>query len=217
MPSIELIRKIDALDPSLKDVLYTFIEEIEKSREQAVSKTEFNELKDIVKNLGIKVGDLTITVKELAEAQSKTEKSLQKLIKDHEVTRKQLGGLDKNVGFHLENTGYKALPALLKKDYGLIVEELKRDFLKNRKGEDVEVNILGKASRDGKDYLIIGEAKCHLSHNDIKHFIKSRIKGFEGLYKEEIFPLLITHMVTSPGVRDYAEEKGVALYYSYQF
>ena len=33
----------------------------------------------------------------------------------------------------------------------------------------------------------------------------------------KIFPVLVTHMVTARDVPDYAQERGVALYLSYQF
>ena len=246
MPSIELIKKLDALDAPLKYALYDLIGEVEKNREEAVTKREFNELNNTVSDLAVKMGELSIAqkelieaqkqtdiavkelteaqkqtdiiLKELAEAQKKTEASLQRQEKEHEKTRKQVGGLEKNVAFRLEDMSYRALPDLLEKDYGLIVKgEIKRDFLKNKKGEDVEVNITGRGYKDGKEYLIVGESKCHLSGNDINHFIKSRLKPFKEVYGEDIFPLLITYMVTSPSVRDYAKTEGLALYYSYQF
>ena len=270
MPSISLIRKLDSLDPSLKVVLYDLIEEIERNREESVTKVEFKELKDIVSDLSVNMGKLIVaqkntdesikelrdsqkktdesikelrdsqkelveaqkktdeTVKELVEAQKKTDESikelrdsqkelveaqkkteweLQKLVKEHGFTRKQLGGLDKDVAFHLEDMSYKALPSLLKRDYGLIVKgELKRDYLPDRKGEEIEINILGRGVKDGNVYLIIGESKCQLTDKDIDHFIKSRLKRFEGVYKEEIFPLIITYMVRSPKVREHAKK-----------
>ena len=281
MPSISLIRKLDSLDPSLKVVLYDLIEEIERNREESVTKVEFKELKDIVSDLSVNMGKLIVaqkntdesikelrdsqkktdesikelrdsqkelveaqkktdeTVKELVEAQKKTDESikelrdsqkelveaqkkteweLQKLVKEHGFTRKQLGGLDKDVAFHLEDMSYKALPSLLKRDYGLIVKgELKRDYLPDRKGEEIEINILGRGVKDGNVYLIIGESKCQLTDKDIDHFIKSRLKRFEGVYKEEIFPLIITYMVRSPKVREHAKKAGIPVYYSYQF
>jgi hypothetical protein len=38
----------------------------------------------------------------------------------------------------------------------------------------------------------------------------------EGVFKE-MFPVLITHMITSGGVGTYVKNKGIALYYSYDF
>jgi len=99
------------------------------------------------------------------------------------------------------NKSYKALPELLKRDFNIkIKEKLIRKYLTDIKGREMEVNIFGKASRDEKDILIIGEGKCHLSKNDIEHFIKSRLRKLQGLYKEEIFPVMVTHMTTGMDV-----------------
>ncbi|OQA16748.1 MAG: hypothetical protein BWY64_02460 [bacterium ADurb.Bin363] len=176
------------------------------------------ELVEAQKKTDESIKELRDSQKELVEAQKKTEWELQKLVKEHGFTRKQLGGLDKDVAFHLEDMSYKALPSLLKRDYGLIVKgELKRDYLPDRKGEEIEINILGRGVKDGNVYLIIGESKCQLTDKDIDHFIKSRLKRFEGVYKEEIFPLIITYMVRSPKVREHAKKAGIPVYYSYQF
>ena len=37
-----------------------------------------------------------------------------------------------------------------------------------------------------------------------------------GVY-EEIFPIVVTYMISNPDVEEYAKEKGIALYYSYDF
>ena len=56
----------------------------ERIREAHVTKEDFSELKNIVK--------------ELAEAQKRTEECLRKLIEEHRETRRQLGGLSGTVG-----------------------------------------------------------------------------------------------------------------------
>ena len=57
------------------------------------------------------------------------------LAKEHLETRRQLGGLAMTVGYTLENEAYKALPALLKRDYGLLVEgRLKRSHVTVKEG-----------------------------------------------------------------------------------
>lgn len=41
-----------------------------------------------------------------------------------------------------------------------------------------------------------------------------QIKPFAGVFPN-IFPVLITYMISSPDVEDYAKEQNIALYYSY--
>ena len=157
------------------------------------------------------------TVAELAEAQRRTEESLQKLIEDHQETRRQLGGLAMAVGYGLENQAYRALPQLLARDFGIEVKgRLLRRYVKDREGRDVEVNIIGEALRNGERIVIVGEGKSQLSKNGVDDFVRKKLKRLEGVLGP-IFPVLVTHMISSPDVEDYARERGIALYYSYDF
>jgi len=62
--------------------------------------------------------------------------------------------------------------------------------------------------------IIVGEGKCQLSKNLVDEFIRKKIKRLEGVY-EEIFPLIVTYMISEPDVETYLKEKGIALYYSF--
>ena len=156
-------------------------------------------------------------IEELAEAQKRTEEELQNLIKEHSVTRKQLGGLSNTVGYILENEAIKALPQLLSTSYNMQIKgQLKRQFVQDRQGNYIEVNIIGEALKNGKTFTIIGESKTQLSRRGIDEFIRKKLNRLQGVY-DNIFPLLVTHMITSPDVEAYAKEKGIALFYSYEF
>lgn len=163
-------------------------------------------------------------VKELAEAQKRTEEALrllalshEKLAEDHRETRRQLGGLAATVGYRLEDEAYRELPGLLARDYGLTVEgRLKRRFVTDNRGRKIEVHIIGEALRDGERVTIVGESKSQLSKNDVDRFIKNKLKKLEGVYPA-LFPMLVTYMISEPEAENYAREKGVALYYSYDF
>ena len=164
-----------------------------------------------------RIDRLEETVQRLAEAQCRTEEELRALATEHRKTREQLGGLSMTIGYVLENEAFKALPELLKKDHGLVVEgRLKRDYLKDKRGRAIEVNILGRAKRDGEEFTILGEAKSQLSKGDIDRFIKRKLKPLEEVLGK-VFPILVTHMVSSPEVKDYAAQMGIPLYFSYEF
>jgi len=287
--SIALIRKLEEVEPRLREVLFAILEEIERQREETVTKKEFNELKEIVKELAEaqkrteqrveelaeaqkrteqRVEELAEAqkrteerltrlekvveelaeaqkrteerltrlekvveelaqaqkrteerVEELAQAQKRTEKELQKLIKEHAKTREQVGGLSITVGYVLENEAMKALPALLEQEFGLKLEgRLVRKFVRDKKGKPIEVNIIGKAVKNGHRVIVIGEAKAQLSKNKVSEFLRKTLKRLEGVFKEEFFPILITHMVTQPDVEEYAVNQGIKrIYYSYEF
>jgi len=215
--SVALIRKLEEIEPRLRGVLFAILEEIEQ-REETVTKKEFNELKQIVKELAQAQKRTEQRVEELAQAQKLTEQELQKLIKEHAKTREQVGGLSSTVGYILENEAMKALPTLLAQEFGLKIEgRFVRKFVKDKKGRPIEVNIIGEAVKNSKKIVIIGQSKLRLSKGDILEFLRDKIIPFEEIF-EEIFPILITHMITQPDVEEYAYKNGIKrVYYSYEF
>ncbi|QCQ21358.1 chordopoxvirus fusion protein [Desulfoglaeba alkanexedens] len=155
-------------------------------------------------------------LEELAEAQKTTEKEIASLSRALKETRKEVGGLSHTIGYTLENEAFKALPSLLKAEFGLEVEgKLKRDFLKDSKGQEIEVNILGKARKDGQELVIVGESKSQLSRKDIDSFLR-RLNFLESAIPGDKFCLFITHMAR-PETVVYAREKGIRVYFSYEF
>ena len=175
------------------------------------------ELAEAQKRTEARVEELTRSQKELAEAQKRTESALAKLAERLDDTNKQLGGLAITVGFTLENEAYRALPVLLERDHQLkLTEPLRRDYLADAKGRDLEVNILGRGIHGSDPVWIIGEAKAQLSKNEVDRFIRNRVEPLKPVCGK-VFPILVAHMVSSRDVPEYARQRGVALYLSYQF
>ena len=220
----DFLRKIEKLDPEIKDVLYPMVEVLEKPHEESVTRIEFDDLKEIIKDLAIAQERTELRLEELAKAQERTEKRLEELIKvvktlaeGQKQIREELGGLSTTVGYTLENEAYKKLPALLEKDFGIqIKQRLIRKYITDNKGKANEVNIFGHGVKHGKEVTIIGEAKAQLSNNKVDDFLRKKVKQLDGLF-EEVFLVLVTHMITSPEVEEYAKNKGIVLYYSYDF
>lgn len=162
-------------------------------------------------------------IEELAQAQARTEARLERLITvveemQREIVdiRRQLGGLAHAVGFQLEDRAYFSLPRLLEEEFGIKVKErLVRKIIKTYKGEVMEINIIGKAEKDGKEIYIVGEAKANLSIRHIVDFV-DRLKDIKETLKEEVFPILVTYM-TDLETEEYAKSKNIRLYYSYEF
>jgi DNA repair exonuclease SbcCD ATPase subunit len=163
-----------------------------------------------------RVEQLTISVKELTENQKKLEERLIKVEEGLKLTRKEVGGLAHTVGYSLEDRAYKSLPKLLKKDFNIDIEEkLIRTYLELGKEKFIEVNIFGKGKQKDKQVVIIGEGKSQLKKTDVDKFLKM-IEMIKGSFAEKIIPIMITYQ-TLPQVDRYAEEKGVKIYYSYDF
>jgi hypothetical protein len=245
--SMKVIRQLETVEPQLRNVLISIVDELE----QSVTSADFSELKEIVRDLAStqklavsEVGALKVAVAEmvgaqketnqrlaefskktderfaeLAVAQKKTEKALQDLTKDHSKTKEQLGGISHTVGYVLENEAYKFLPAMLKREFGLDVKgRLLRDFVKDNRGNEIEVNILGQATRKRSRFVIVGESKSQLSKNKVSEFLNKKLKRLEGIFDDELFPILVTHMKSEPDVDAFAAQKGIKrVYYSYEF
>jgi len=153
-------------------------------------------------------------IKELTEAQRKTEESLKKLIEDHSKTREKLEGLSHSFGYLLEDRAMKSLPKILKRKYNIKpVGNFVRDyFIIN--GEHVEINIFGKVKKGNKEYILIGEAKSQVTKKAIDKFLKKCDKISRRFSKETI-KVFISY-IFPPGIKEYAEEKGIVLIPSYE-
>ena len=212
--------------------------EIYENLAQTVTREEFNELKEIVReqgeNLKIltqrvdqltedvriltqRVDQLTQRVDQLTEDVRKLTGEMKKMKDDLKEVKRQVGGLSITVGYTLENQAYRHLPKLLLRDYGLeLLEPLVRTFVRDQKNRPIEVNIFGKGRRNGTEVVILGEAKAQLSKKDVDRFLRRKVKPLEAIFPEK-FLVLVAHMVSAPEVEDYARQKDIALYYSYQF
>ncbi len=212
--------------------------EIYENLAQTVTREEFNELKEIVReqgeNLKIltqrvdqltedvrqltkRVDQLTQRVDQLTEDVRQLTGEMKKMKDDLKDVRKQVGGLSITVGYTLENEAYRYLPKLLRRDHGLeVLEPLIRTFVKDHRGRPLEVNIFGKARQNDHELVILGEAKAQLSKRDVDRFLRRKVKPLETVFPEK-FLVLVTHMISDPEVEEYVRDKGIALYYSYQF
>jgi len=195
------------------------VEATHESQKELVKASDFNELKNIVKELGIKVGELAeaqkrteLKVEELAEAQKRTELEIRTLVKVVDKTNTDVGGLSRSVGYALENEAYRALPGYLK-NFGV---ELTEKFIRTViDGE--EINILGKGNRDGQEIIIVGETELKLtSVGKLKKF-ERKVNTIRKKYPtKEIFKIFVTHFAR-PEIIEKAREKGITIVQSFEW
>lgn len=225
-PEIMKAKLSAAFPPAQAAVLAEIITEaIEDSYKELVKASDFNELKEIVKDLGVKVGDLAKAqkelaeaqkrteqrVEELAEAQKKTEEAVAKLARGLDATRADLGGLARSVAYSLENEAYRALPALMRQHGIEITERLVRTEV-----EGEEINVLGKGRRNGAEVLIVGEAELRLTTmNKVRQLLR-KADVVAKKYPGEIVKVLITHYAR-PRVIEKAREQGVLVIQSFEW
>jgi ABC-type transporter Mla subunit MlaD len=206
----------------LEDVVEKLAEAQKRTEErlnelaEAQTKMEhrLSRLEDVVEKLAEAQKRTEERLNELAEAQKRTEEELKKLIGEHKKTREALGGLTHTVGYILEDRAFVSLPELLKRDMGVEVGELKRDFVEISPARYEEINILGKGRRNGNDVWIIGECKTQLTKKHVDHFL-NMVSRLEHIFPGEKIYVVVTYQ-TSPQVREYLKAKGLKLYFSYQ-
>ncbi len=88
--SVSLIKKLEQVEPYLREVLIAVLEEMERQREETVTKREFNELKEIVRDLAEAQKRTEQRVEELAEAQKRTEQCLEELAEAQKRTEQRV-------------------------------------------------------------------------------------------------------------------------------
>lgn len=224
--SVSFMRKLDGVSPEIREVLLSLMEEVEQSREEAVTKIEFNELREIVRELAEaqKKTEQTVselaqaqkrteqTVNELAQAQKRTEEEVRKLTIEHRRTRQQVGGLSRSVAYALENEAYRNLPPFLKEKHG--IEMVDRIIRFELNGE--EVNLFARAKRNGEEIVLVGEAVLRLDDKGKLKKIKKKADMVSDKYGMKVSPIVVTHFATSKLMKE-AKKAGFLVVQSFEW
>ena len=117
--------------------------------------------------------------------------------------------------YWLRDAAIWTLPGILVRDHSIKVSgNLRADFLALSDGKLVEINIIGEGTKEGNHVTILGEAKTQLKKRDVDKFV-TLVSAIESQVPYPVVPLVITHQ-TLPQVKQYALEKGIIVYFSYQ-
>lgn len=147
-------------------------ETITEAYSELVKTGDFNELKAIVKDLADAQQRTEARMDELAQAQNRTEAEIGKLAQAQNRTEasiaamtraitgmaQELGGLSRSMSYSLENESYRNLPALLKTHYDITVYE--KIVRLDLDGE--EINLFARGERNGQPVYLVGESKLQL-------------------------------------------------------
>jgi len=224
--NVSFMRELEEVSPEIREVFFSLIEEMERSKEESVTKSEFNELKEIVKELAEaqKKTEQTVnelaeaqkrteqTVNELAEAQEKTEEEIRKLAIGLQQVRDQVGGLSRSVAYALENEAYRNLPPFLREKHD--VEVIDRLIRFELKGE--EINLFARAKRDGEEIILVGEAVLRLDDKGKLKKIKKKADMVSEEYGMKVSPIVVTHFATSKLMEE-AKKAGFLVVQSFEW
>jgi len=217
--SVQLIRQIDKLEPGLRDVLFAILEEIGRQRKERVTKEDFQELKQLVRDLvqaqartEARMEELAqaqtrteARMEELAQAQAKTEKELQKLAKSHHQLQQQVGGLSDAVGYGIEDRLMPFISDFARLEFGLEVDSVERRNLEYGGGKYDEVNILASGLINGEPCFLIAECKAKPGKRDADRF-NGMLERLSEILKGKFFPLFIGYTF-APEVEHYVAGK----------
>jgi predicted nuclease with TOPRIM domain len=215
MPKIEQLRqKLERVfNKAQAEVL---AEVIVSAYDELVKVSDFNELKEIVK-------ELAQEQKKLAQEQKKLAQGLEELAQAQKETQKTLKELTINVsrlgevlGFGLEDIARVMVPGYLLRHEKIEIEgELSRNFFVVD-GKEIEVNLYGEGKREGVEVVVIGEVKTRIYEREAKSFLSCVVEPIRSIIKDkELYPLMFAYFI-HPSAQALANLHGIHLIASYQ-
>ncbi len=151
----------------------------------------------------------------------RTEQQIQRLAQVVEGTNRELGGLSRSMSYALENEAYRVLPALLRAQHGIEVEER---IVRAEVGGK-EINVFGRGKRAGQPVLIVGEVKLRLDERrgaqaaeaDALAELDEKVGVVRQAYPDTaIVPLLVTHYARVAFLQR-AQERGIIVVQSFEW
>ena len=218
--SAGLARKMDDFDPKMKDIFLCFMDEIqEKTSVIAVGRGDFDELKNVVRQLAeaqnrtehrleelaVAQRELAVAQRELAVAQKQTEIAVTALFVGQEKLRSELGGLSMDVGYGIEDKMIPHLRQFALHEFGIEVTLVDRRNVFYPNGNHDEVNLYVEGKKDGHTEYLIGECKAQPGKKDFDRF-SNVLKRLQSVLKGEITPFMVGYHF-APEVESYAVEQ----------
>jgi len=186
-----------------------------------VKTSDFNELKEIVRNLAQAQTRTEARMEDLVHAQQDTDRRLGKLTDVVSNLAQELGGLSRSASYALENEAYRQLPAYLEANYGIVLD---RRLVRTEIGGE-EINIFALGQRNGTPIVLVGESKLQLDRrrsgrdavSRVMDQLERKVEAVQPHYPErEVVRLLITHYAR-PVVQEEAQKRNVIIVQSFDW
>lgn len=154
-------------EPQADLLAHVFVE----SHDELVTKAELNELTGVVH-------DLANNVKELSEAQQRTEERVEELAEAQKRTEwavadlaKQVGGLSNALGGSLEDFACDLVPEILENRWGFVTKSAGPEDLTDG-GRHREFDVVVRGEIEGKPVIVVCETKASVSTAEVTKFLK---------------------------------------------
>jgi len=182
---------------------------------ELVRRADFNELKDVVRDLAEAQSRTEERVGALAEAQGRTEKRVEELAEAQQRTEyavqqlaQQVGGLSNRMGGDLEDIAADLIHDSLQRELGWQVDGLGRAW-QSWDGTEEEIDVFGKVhdpARPDTPLWVVAEVKFNLTMRDFERFALLLERAARHL-ESEILPICFCYRIR-PAVRQTALEAG---------
>lgn len=242
--SVEFIRKLEKIPPELREILIDLLEEVERQREESVTRKEFlefarhteenfqkvwqaiRELTEAQKRTEERLTRLEKIVEELAEAQKRTEQRLNELAEAQKRTEEEIRKLTVSLRRTRQEVGGLAKSVA----YALENEAFRRlpEFLRKEKGIEIterfirtevkgeEINLFARGMRNGTPVVLVGESVLKLDDLSKLNTVMRKVEAVETEVEEEIVPIVVTHFAKKK-ILDRAEKKGIIVVQSFEW
>ena len=242
--SVNLIKRLEAVEPPLRGALIALLEEVERQREVSITKKEFlefaktteenfqkvwktiGELAEAQKRTEQRLDSLTEKVEALAEAQKRTEIRVNELAeaqKRTEVEIRKLGiGLRRTreqIGGLARSVAYALENEAFRKLPAFLKERYQIEVIDNiirAEIEGEEINILGQVKKDGQEMMLVGEAVLKLDDRRKLKLLSDKVQLVKETYGKGVIPIIITHFAKK-NILERAKNAGIIIVQSFEW
>ena len=196
--------------------LASVIGEVYENLANIVTKSDFNELKEVVTELAEAQKRTEETVRILVLDVSELKSDMKEVKKDIKDVKKQMGGLSMDVGYGIEDKYLFLMEDFAFHQYEIKISGAERKFIHYPDGKTDEVNLYMEGEQKGKRVYLIGEAKAQPGKKDIDQFA-ARLERLRGYFKAEVKGFMIGYLF-HPEVEEHAKANypGIDLFKTYE-
>jgi len=158
-----------------------------------VTRGDFQALTSVVRELAeaqqrteVRMEELADAQRGLAAAQERTEARMEELAEAQREftwamrdTRKQLGGLAQSVGYGLEAYAMERIPRILSRQMPFVEEASGPEQFVSASGVEDDVNIVVRGTLAGRPVVFLCEAKTNITPQEVRDFLPTvdRVRG----------------------------------------
>ena len=150
-----------------------------------VTRGDFQALTGVVRELAeaqqrteVRMEELAVAQRGLAAAQERTEARMEELAEAQREftwamtdTRKQLGGLSQSVGYGLEAYAMERIPKILTKELPFVEDSSGPEQFASPTGKPADIDVVVRGTLAGRPVVFLCEVKTNISPREVRRFL----------------------------------------------